>query len=283
MIKFPKFKKALSLTTAVMLMLLTLAGCSGSDNTSGSTKEDAVSAPEESIQSSSQTPSSGSADTSDGEPSGSKASEAGEADFLLIQYMEPAADQPIAVIKTDLGEIRIMLFPERTPKTVENFITHAKNGYYDGLVFHRTSDDFMIQGGDPLGTGAGGESIYTDEAGNPVAFEDEFVPDLFNFRGALSMANAGPNTNGSQFFIVQATSVPYTAEILIDAGFPEAAAEKYIENGGTPTLDGLHTVFGMVIEGMDVVDAIAARPTGEGPAYRPLEPVTIQTITIENA
>jgi len=266
-----------------MLMLLTLAGCSGSDNTSGSTKEDAVSAPEESIQSSSQTPSSGSADTSDGEPSGSKASEAGEADFLLIQYMEPAADQPIAVIKTDLGEIRIMLFPERTPKTVENFITHAKNGYYDGLIFHRTLDDFMIQGGDPLGTGAGGESIYTDAAGNAVAFEDEFVPDLFNFRGALSMANAGPNTNGSQFFIVQATSVPYTAEILIDAGFPEAAAEKYIENGGTPTLDGLHTVFGMVIEGMDVVDAIAARPTGEGPAYRPLEPVTIQTITIENA
>src|SRR5574344_610902 len=106
-------------------------------------------------------------------------------------------DGPVAVMHTGMGDITLRLYPEVAPKTVENFVTHAKNGYYNGLTFHRVIREFMVQGGDPTGTGAGGESIW----GAP--FEDECSQELHNFRGALSMANAGPNTNGSQFFIVQ--------------------------------------------------------------------------------
>ena len=115
---------------------------------------------------------------------------------------EVAANEALVVMNTTMGPIKIKLFPEQAPKTVENFLTHAENGYYDGIIFHRVIEDFMIQGGDPTGTGMGGESIY----GN--TFEDEFTMDLFNLKGALSMANAGPGTNGSQFFIVQASEVP---------------------------------------------------------------------------
>ena len=120
---------------------------------------------------------------------------------MLKQKEMPAVGEKVAVIKTDKGDIKVRLFPEEAPKAVENFVTHAENGYYDGLIFHRVIKDFMIQGGDPKGTGTGGESIW----GKP--FADEFSSELHNFRGALSMANAGPNTNGSQFFIVQADSV----------------------------------------------------------------------------
>lgn len=107
-----------------------------------------------------------------------------------------------ATIKTNMGDMEFVLFPEIAPKAVENFVTHAKEGYYNGLIFHRVINDFMIQGGDPTGTGCGGESVYGK------AFEDEFSIDARNYYGALSMANSGPNTNGSQFFIVQAKSVP---------------------------------------------------------------------------
>ena len=111
---------------------------------------------------------------------------------------KPAEGDITAIMKTNKGDIKIILFPEASPKAVENFITHAENGYYDGVVFHRVIDGFMIQGGDPTATGRGGESIW----GRP--FKDEFHPDYHNIRGALSMANAGPDTNGSPFFIVQA-------------------------------------------------------------------------------
>ena len=110
----------------------------------------------------------------------------------------PAEGEEIAVMQTSMGDIYIRLFPEAAPKAVENFTTHAKNGYYDNLTFHRVMDNFMIQGGDPKGDGTGGESIF--ESG---AFEDEFDSKLLNLRGALSMANSGENTNGSQFFINQ--------------------------------------------------------------------------------
>ena len=119
----------------------------------------------------------------------------------MNQLDRPQKGETIAVMHTSLGDISIRLFPDKAPKTVENFVTHAKNGYYDGLKFHRVINDFMIQGGDPRGNGTGGESIWGD------SFEDEFDVELHNLRGALSMANAGPNTNGSQFFIVQAKSV----------------------------------------------------------------------------
>lgn len=186
---------------------------------------------------------------------------------------ETAENEALAVIHTNHGPIKVKLFPQQAPKTVENFLTHAENGYYDGIIFHRIIPDFMIQGGDPTGTGMGGESIYGS------TFEDEFSPELFNLRGALSMANAGPGTNGSQFFIVQAKNVPsQMLGQLEGAGFPKEVIEAYAEKGGTPWLDQRHTVFGQVIESLDVVDEIAAVKTGA--QDKPVEDVVIQSIEI---
>ncbi|WP_339147555.1 MULTISPECIES: peptidylprolyl isomerase [unclassified Sutcliffiella] len=176
-------------------------------------------------------------------------------------------------METTEGKIVINLYPDAAPKAVENFITHAENGYYDGLIFHRVIEDFMIQGGDPEGTGRGGESIW----GQP--FEDEFSREMLHFKGALSMANSGANTNGSQFFIVHADEVAEDMmESMIKSGYPEEVIELYEEHGGTPFLDFRHTVFGQVVEGMDVVDAIATVETGE--ADKPVEDVLIEKITV---
>ncbi|EAD9164361.1 peptidylprolyl isomerase [Listeria monocytogenes] len=186
---------------------------------------------------------------------------------------EVASNEIEAEMITNRGTIRIKLFPEIAPKTVENFVTHSKNGYYDGLIFHRVIPEFMIQGGDPDGRGTGGESIWGE------SFEDEFSTEAFNIRGALSMANAGPNTNGSQFFIVQKPDMP--ADMLgqmEQAGFPVEIIEAY-KQGGTPWLDGRHTVFGHVIEGMDVVDEIANLPTGM--QDKPVNDVVIEKINIK--
>ena len=178
---------------------------------------------------------------------------------------------------TGMGDIAIRLFPEKAPKAVENFTTHAKNGYYDGLIFHRVINDFMIQGGDPKGTGRGGESIWGD------SFEDEFDLELRNYRGVLSMANAGPNTNGSQFFIVQAKEVApsllHQMGQLADRGYPAEVTAAYAQVGGTPHLDFRHTVFGQVYDGMDVVDAIAAVDTDRND--KPKTDVVIESIEIK--
>lgn len=193
-----------------------------------------------------------------------------------IQLKSPEKGDVVANIHTTMGDIKIKLFPDKTPKTFENFTTHSKNGYYNGIKFHRVIKDFMIQGGDPLGTGMGGASIWGG------SFQDEFTPELHNIRGALSMANAGPGTNGSQFFIVQATTTP-TAMLtqmkdLNDSGFPPEIVDAYEKLGGTPWLDFRHTVFGQVFEGMDVVDAIASvRVNGSD---MPLENVVINSIEI---
>lgn len=153
----------------------------------------------------------------------------------------------IAIMKTSMGTIELELFPNEAPKTVKNFVGLSLKGIYDGVIFHRVIKDFMIQGGDPTGTGRGGASIY----GGP--FEDEFSPSLkHDSPGILSMANAGPNTNQSQFFI---TVVP------------------------TPWLDLKHTIFGKVINGMEVVREINSVPTDE--KDRPLQDVVIEKITIE--
>jgi peptidyl-prolyl cis-trans isomerase B (cyclophilin B) len=130
-----------------------------------------------------------------------------------------------ATMHTNHGEIELELFDDDAPKTVENFRKLAGDGFYDGVIFHRVIRDFMIQGGDPTGTGTGGPG-YT--------FEDE-INDHKVVRGALAMANAGPNTNGSQFFIVTTQEAPW--------------------------LDGKHTVFGQVVSGMEAVDAIESQPT----------------------
>lgn len=196
---------------------------------------------------------------------------------MIAQLEKPVKGEKIAVMQTNMGDIKIRLFPEVAPKAVENFISHAENGYYDGLIFHRVINDFMIQGGDPTGTGRGGESIYGH------SFEDEFDLSARNYRGALSMANAGPNTNGSQFFIVQAKNVDdgliSQMTELADRGFPEEVTENYKKIGGTPWLDFKHTVFGQVFEGMDVVDNIAQVKVG--PQDKPVNDVIIEKIVFE--
>jgi len=182
---------------------------------------------------------------------------------------------PTAVLKTNQGEIKIQLFPEQAPMTVENFIRLAQKGYYDGTIFHRVISDFMIQGGDPEGNGTGGESIW----GHP--FEDELSRELFNIRGALSMANSGPNTNGSQFFVVQNKNMPkrYIKQ-MEPAGYPKEIIHAY-KQGGTPWLDGRHTVFGQVITGMDVVDKIAKSKKDK--MDKPLEDITIESIQVQGS
>ena len=193
----------------------------------------------------------------------------------MAQFPQLTANEqttPTATIKTNMGDITVQLFPEFAPKTVKNFIELAKKGYYDNVIFHRVIPDFMIQGGDPTGTGMGGESIYGEK------FEDEFSPELFNVRGALSMANAGPNTNGSQFFIVNNKNVPANMMTQMEeAGYPKEVVEAYRE-GGTPWLDFRHTVFGHVINGMDIVDTIAQ--VQRGPQDRPVHDVVIEAIEI---
>jgi cyclophilin family peptidyl-prolyl cis-trans isomerase len=147
-----------------------------------------------------------------------------------------------ATLHTNHGAIELELFDGDAPKTVENFRKLAEDGFYNGVIFHRIIPDFMIQGGDPTGTGSGGPGY---------SFEDEFN-DHPIARGALAMANAGPNTNGSQFFIVTAEACPW--------------------------LDGKHTVFGQVTGGMDVVNAISSTETG--PNDRPREDVVIERIDL---
>ena len=180
---------------------------------------------------------------------------------------------PKAKITTSMGELTVQLFPSQAPKTVKNFVSLAEDHYYDGTIFHRVIPEFMIQGGDPTGTGMGGESIY----GAP--FEDEFSLDLFNIRGALSMANAGPNTNGSQFFIVQSTQIPADLiEQMKAANYPKEVIDMY-QNGGTPWLDHRHTVFGQVMQGLDVVDQMAAVHTD--PQDKPVKDIKIESVVIE--
>ncbi|MCL2377340.1 MAG: peptidylprolyl isomerase [Defluviitaleaceae bacterium] len=220
---------------------------------------------------------------------------------LEAQIAPPQAGEEVAIIHTNFGPIHLRLFPELAPLAVENFITHARDGYYDGVIFHRVMEGFMIQGGDPEGTGMGGESIWG------MGFGNELSPNLRHIRGALSMANADnpmmgvSMTNSSQFFIVQNNELdPGTVaemQMILDNQdtpvdgseyyfrdiWPADALEHYIAHGGTPFLDFAHTVFGQVFIGMEVVDAIAATPTDGDPPVgtsRPLEDVIIERIEI---
>ena len=148
------------------------------------------------------------------------------------QQEKPVDSSTVVVFETNQGSIELKLYPQAAPKTVENFTGLVKKGYYNGLIFHRVIKNFMIQGGDPTGTGTGGESLWGGK------FEDEFNADLqFDHKGILAMANAGPNTNGSQFFI---TTVP------------------------TPWLNNHHTIFGEVASGYDAVQKIENTAVGAG-------------------
>ncbi|NQY24054.1 MAG: peptidylprolyl isomerase [Campylobacteraceae bacterium] len=167
--------------------------------------------------------------------------------LLISTAMLLFATNPVAVMETTQGNIEIELRADLAPLAVENFITHSKNGYYNGIVFHRIIKQFMIQGGDPTGTGRGGKSIWNK------AFKDEFAPNaVFDKAGILAMANSGPNTNGSQFFI---TTVP------------------------TYWLNGKHTIFGYVIKGMENVRKLEHVPTNRS---IPLETQKIIKITIRD-
>lgn len=229
------------------------------------------------------------------------------------QLDKPADGEEVAIMHTSMGDISMRFFPEAAPKTVENFLTHAKEGYYDGLTFHRVINDFMIQGGDPLGNGTGGESIYGKE------FEDEFSDHLFNIRGSVSMANSGKDTNGSQFFINQAKAEKFTGFETLESQWKEQiypmvcqyygtedydgfvswygswaydtdlvsdeVKKLYEENGGNPNLDGAfnacdrgHTVFAQVYDGMDIVDKIAVVDVDEND--KPTKDVTIKSIEV---
>jgi peptidyl-prolyl cis-trans isomerase B (cyclophilin B) len=230
------------------------------------------------------------------------------APMVLLQLSPLSPGEELAVIHTNYGDLTLRFFPDEAPLAVENFITHAKNGYYDGVIFHRVIPNFMIQGGDPLGTGRGGQSIY----GSGFGLERSF--NLFHFRGALAMAHAEPDTNGSQFYIVQSNDISdmasyfnylLTAQDDIVAEFSGGRyiyvrniwstelLRHYLENGGTPHLDWQwngddygHTVFGHVVSGMDVVDAIAnvsATPSTDPTSpNRPIDDVIIQRITFYN-
>lgn len=227
----------------------------------------------------------------------------------------PSEGEEVAIMHTSMGDICMRFFPEAAPKTVENFITHAKDGYYDNLTFHRVINGFMIQGGDPNGDGTGGESIYGEK------FEDEFSNKLFNLRGSVAMANSGADTNGSQFFINQAKPEQFSGWTNLEAQWkevhqyisnyiadgqldtlvtqfnyiyaldtdiiPDDVKKLYEENGGNPTLDGAfnavdrgHAVFAQVYDGMDIVDKISAVEV-DG-SSKPTEDVIIKSIDIVN-
>ncbi|MGM0253708.1 MULTISPECIES: peptidylprolyl isomerase [unclassified Enterococcus] len=242
--------KKLFLTMSMAATLLFAAGCTsnGSDTASSSTKESTEKTTETSTV------------------------ESIDLNSLELPQLntEVADNDDLVEMVTTKGTIKIKLFPELAPKAVENFMTHAKDGYYDGVTFHRVIQDFMIQGGDPEGNGTGGESIWGE------GFETEISNQLYNIRGALSMARTqDPNSNGSQFFIVQNSDDMHDG--LLKDDYPQAIIDAY-KNGGYPSLDGEYTVFGQVVEGMDVVDAIAAVETDS--SDKPKEDVKIEKINI---
>ncbi|MBQ5589025.1 MAG: peptidylprolyl isomerase [Anaerotignum sp.] len=219
----------------------------------------------------------------------------------IIQAQMPEDGEEIAVIKTSKGVVKMRFFPEEAPKAVENFKTLAKDGYYDGLIFHRVINEFMVQGGDPTGTGTGGESCWGED------FETEVSERLHFYRGAVAMANAGPDTNGSQFFIVQQKAVMEDAlRVLTEARdnneeeigvtltdgnyytlsqlYPDEVLDHYKAQGGSVHLEyifgGAYSIFGQVFEGLEAIDEIAAVETDEND--KPLNDVIIESITFEN-
>ena len=203
-------------------------------------------------------------------------------DYIALQkeaLEKPKKGETIAIIKVkDYGEIKIKFFKEEAPKAVENFLTHAKNGYYNGQIFHRVINEFMIQGGDPTGTGTGGESIWKEAFGKEVSLK------RFPFRGSLAMASVSgvKKSLGSQFFITQAKYNEQIYNRLKIENAPESILKAYKEYGGYPSLFLQYTVFGQVYEGMDVVDKIAAVETN-AENDKPKTDVVIENIVVKEA
>lgn len=206
----------------------------------------------------------------------------GEDQLRAVREGDTVADLQIA----GMGKVSILLFPDQAPKAVENFVGLAEQGYYDGVTFHRVIEDFMIQGGDPTGTGRGGESFFGG------SFEDEISSDLFPLSGSLCMANSGKNTNGSQFFIVTCKDVvnysqleqvaqSYKTNYGVDIDYSKMSKQcrnNYASVGGAYWLYCQHTVFGQVVEGMDIIEAADSVDTD---SYdKPINDLVIEKITI---
>lgn len=195
------------------------------------------------------------------------------------QMQKPNQGDTVATLHIkNFGDIKVKFFSDIAPKAVENFITHAKEGYYNGLKFHRVMEEFMIQGGDPKGDGTGGESIWGDGFGTEL--DESLVP----YRGALCMAMSSlPNSIGSQFFIVQANYDETMEGYMKRGGYPEGLLEEYKNYGGYMSLYMNYTVFGQVYEGIDVVDAITKvekTMSSTGEESVPVEDVIIESIDV---
>lgn len=209
----------------------------------------------------------------------SKESDKGESLYKdVANFTSPVKGEQVVIMNIkDYGEVRIKLFPEYADKGVENFVELAKKGYYDGLTFHRVINDFMIQGGDPLGMGIGGESIWGDK------FDGGTDEHLIHAAGAVAYANSGSTaTNGSQFYIVTGTTYDDASiQQMVDAGLKmsDDAKEIYSKAGGAPWLDGGYTVFGQVYEGLDVIFEVQKVETDEND--KPLEDVIMESVKVE--
>ena len=190
---------------------------------------------------------------------------------VVSNFTAPEDGEKIVVMTVkDYGDVKFKLFPEYAEKGVENFISLVEEGYYDGLIFHRIINNFMIQGGDPTGTGRGGECIWGSK------FDGGTDPHLIHAAGALAYANSGSTaTNGSQFYIV--TGQTFTEE-QFDPSYPKAAKEAYLKAGGYPWLDGNYTVFGQVIDGLDIVFELQQVATDS--SDKPTKDVVIESMKV---
>lgn len=193
------------------------------------------------------------------------------------QMSMPEEGETIAIMHVkDFGDIKFKFFEDVAPKAVENFLTHSKNGYYNGVTFHRIINEFMIQGGDPTGTGSGGESIWKEN------FQAEVSYDYVPYRGSLCMASSSLGI-GSQFFITQANYLENMEKAMINGGYPQGLVEQYKKYGGYMSLYLNYTVFGQVFEGIDVVDKIASvevEVSSTGEMSIPTKDVVIESIEV---
>ena len=262
-------KKILSFMIICSMLLFVLTACKKSDDAANNAKNTSKNTTTKNITSST---------TNNTSKEESKVSVDYE-EAAKKQMANPETGETVATIHIkNYGDVKVKFFEDVAPKAVENFVTHAREGYYDGVTFHRVINEFMIQGGDPLGNGTGGESIWGTE------FEEELEPELVPYRGSLCMASRGLQNSpslGSQFFITQANYDESMMSYMKMYGYPSDLLEQYKTYGGYLSLYQQYTVFGQVYEGMEVVDKIAKVETDAND--KPVEDVIIQSIDVTTA